>query len=128
MTMRKISWKETEASLRQESTGKAVRPREDFWADFRARAALRNQDAPVPAQRPWNPRLALAATCAIVLIAAGTITFYGGFSPAGGTNRIQSLGVKATHSAVMIMDDKETQSTILWIVDMETEGMNGNSS
>ena len=46
-------------------------------------------------------------------------------APAGGSH-IKSLEVVASHSAVLIMEDEPTESTILWIVDMSLE--NGDST
>ena len=123
--MSKRSWKEIEATLQADRPPAGMRPADAFWSDFKARARLCNQDSPAPARRsPSLMRWGLATACAAALAVLVVLQGLPG-APAGGSH-IKSLEVVASHSAVLIMEDEPTESTILWIVDMSLE--NGDST
>ena len=111
------NWKETKQALRQQAVPPAaMRPADQFWEDFQARARLRQQEQPVefrsPARLIW-PRWVLAASgvaaCAIVLV-----TWPWRPVPAF-HNPIISYQVLVPHSAVFITTDSERAGTILWV-------------
>ncbi|MBN1672753.1 MAG: hypothetical protein JXR37_17045 [Kiritimatiellae bacterium] len=124
--MKRRSWREIKAGLKSQRLPGRMSEPVSFWADFRARARLRVQETPLPAgAAPRALRWALAA--AGVLILAGWLGFQ--WLPSASAehaplNEIKSLEVLASHSAVLIMNDEPSQSTILWVVDMQSE--NGN--
>jgi len=97
----------------------AMRSDEDFWSDFRARARLHPQHAPAP--QPAMPRIMpwMATACAAVLIA--TLVFFPFGREPEQASEILAVDVLARHSGVMIMNEGESEGTILWICDMETE-------
>jgi hypothetical protein len=64
-------------------------------------------------------RWGLATTCAAALLAV--VVTQGGLGSTEGGSHIKSLEVVASHSAVMIIEDEPTESTILWIVDMSLD-------
>ena len=102
-----------------------MRPAEEFWTDFKARARLHVQDRPDP--RPESSpflKWGLATACAAALVMLVVLRGLPGLSGRG--SHIKSLEVVASHSAVLIMEDQPTDSTILWIVDMSLE--NGDST
>lgn len=123
-------WATIEQTLKQESP---PRPRssEAFWAEFRARAALVNQDHPLgtsPAGTAWL-RWATAAAALVAL--ASWLTVSGLRTPAdtdsgGGytvaqaeTNQIKTFSVAAPHAGVIILNNAEHRGTIMWIADMK---------
>jgi hypothetical protein len=117
--MNKTPWNDVKKAIRdQAGSTPPMIPAETFWSDFKARARLRHRETAAAPRRIPIPRLALATACAIVAVAVvGTYVMMGPAAPP--TNRIQSLEVKAAHSAVLIMDDETSDGTIVWVVDME---------
>lgn len=103
------------------------RPAEEFWSDFKARARLRPQDAPqTQRSRPVFVWAAPLACAALLLVAVGTYMLSPALAPAG--DAIKSYEVIASHSAVLIMEDKDDDIAILWVVDMESDTGNGGST
>ena len=97
----------------------AIRGHEDFWSDFRARARLHPQHEPAP--QSALPRMApwLLAACTAALVAV--FVFVPPGRQTGPTSEILAVDVLARHSGVMIMNEDDSQGTILWICDMEPE-------
>jgi hypothetical protein len=96
----------------------------EFWSDFRARARLHPQLRPerrraAPGLLGWS----VAAACVLVLIVGGIL--FQAHPARAELSHVQSMKVFATHSAVLIMDDTQSQSTIVWVADMEENGGNG---
>lgn len=111
------------------SRNAAPKPRsaDAFWEDFHARVPMYPQAEPVARQRTIPISMwALGTVSAILLAVVATWALY---NPGGDAlSTVDSFEVTARHSAVMILDDAETESTILWVVDMEGEGKNeGNT-
>ena len=105
----------------------SLRPADEFWSDFKARAHLRRQDVPQPERSRLGLAWAIPAACAAaLLLAAGLHVFSSGSAGAGGV--IKSIEVIASHSAVLIMEDDVMESTVLWIVDMEPVTPNGDDT
>jgi len=123
--MSKRSWKEIEETLRDDRPRAGMRPAEEFWTDFKARARLHVQDRPGPrSESPPFLKWGLATACAAALVMLVVLRGLPGLPGRG--SHIKSLEVVASHSAVLIMEDQPTDSTILWIVDMSLE--NGDST
>jgi len=100
---------------------------ESFWSDFKARAQLMNQDRPVaePLFSVSMKRLMLATACAtLIALCGGLFLFSGRETPAGN----MTLNVTAVHSAVLMIEDAPSQSTIVWIVDMKAGDDDGGSA
>lgn len=121
----------TTEQVRELLSSRRVEPTPDaqaFWADFRARARLMNQDqpVPVPAFSMSTGKWALAAACAMfVAVFGGLFMFH---SPAGQEPAASmTLDVEVAHSAVLVIEDAPSQSTIVWIVDMK-DGNDGGSA
>lgn len=100
-----------------------------FWGDFRARARLRPQEETVPVGARPVPALrwAVAAACVLVM-AAWVVVHHGPTAVSRPGASIKSLEVVASHSAVLIMSDEPSEATILWVVDMEIDDINGGSA
>ena len=98
----------------------------EFWADFKARARLTNQDEPVrTVLRPisvWSAGLAFA----IVLVAVGVFFLPGGSEVMA--TEVQSIEVQAEHSAVMILSSDPGQGTVVWIEGMSVDNTDGSGS
>lgn len=118
----KMSWKQIEKALKAEREETPLPPATEFWADFKARAKLCSQDTVEPRtvrQRRGVLAWASAAACT-VLVGIGVVWCWliGSTSVVMATE-VTALEVDAVHSAVIIMNDKPEDGTIVWIVDME---------
>lgn len=108
---------------KQVAANPAMRTRDEFWADFRARARMTPQTQPEEApSRAWMPRwgYAAAAVAAMVLVAGLAVWFPSRKAP---LSPIRSFEVVAPHTGVIIMEDEQDRGTILWVT-----GMNLNST
>lgn len=99
-----------------------------FWSDFKARAQLMNQDQQVAEPMFFFSvkRWMLATACAALLALLGGLFLSrspGGASPESD----MTLNVIAGHSAVLMIEDEPSQSTIVWIVDMKAGDDDGES-
>ncbi|MFC1453436.1 hypothetical protein ACFLSJ_08855 [Verrucomicrobiota bacterium] len=113
------TWKQIRTALRDSRADAAMSDASDFWPEFRARAGLRSRDTVVvPVHSRAPARWAVAAAC-VVLVAALTFFTVDLRASAAPLSSIKSLEVIASHSAVLIMNDEPSDSTILWIVGME---------
>jgi hypothetical protein len=108
-------WHGIEKALRrQRPTGSMSAP-DDFWAGFRARADGLAQ-MPAPPRTPATAiRVSALALCAAFL-AFGALTYARRDTAEAGFNRVTSVEVDPAHSAVFIMNDAPTHSTIVWVV------------
>jgi hypothetical protein len=126
--MKKMPWKEVRRELGDLRPGGEPREAAAFWADFKARARLHPQHEPARPAWGWPmPRWALAAACALVLV-CGAGVYMGTPVQAAELSTINSVEIVASHGGVLIMDDEASQSTILWIVDMDCDGDAGEEA
>lgn len=119
--MTKPGWREIKEGLRHSRPDATMPAPGEFWADFRARASLRHQERVVTSTALSSAQMwVLASVCAAVVAAwIGFRAIHGG--PDRGLSTIKSFQVLATHSAVMMVEDESTRSTVLWIVDMDSD-------
>ena len=126
--MKRRSWNEIREGLGELRADRPPKPADAFWAEFRSRARLHPQLA--PAERPaFAParKWILAGACATLLLAWAGL-YIAGRPQTGGMNTIRSLDVVASNGGVLIMDDESTQSTIVWIVDLEADSAKEDSA
>jgi hypothetical protein len=121
--MKPLSWKDVRGHLCRQ-TAPPPRAVDDFWSDFKARAALTRQDALEEAKPriPLGRRWAYASAAAMALVVLGIYLLPA--TPVAMT-RIKALEVVAPHSGVIIMNDQSGRGTILWISGMESPNGNG---
>lgn len=120
--MKKTPWKDIRRELGNLHPKPGPREASAFWTDFKARARLHPQHEPARWSRAWPvPRWAMAAACALILVCWVGVHLSTPVQAAE-LSTINSLEVVASHGGVLIMDDEESQSTILWIVDMDCNG------
>lgn len=113
--------------------GRRPRPADEFWRDFEARAegAQRlgvNDSPPVEARRIAPAKLAAWLSGPAIAVAAMLVAMFGMQSAAiASPDAIQSyeMGEDVEYGGVMILNDEESQATILWIVDMEDQEDHG---
>jgi hypothetical protein len=125
--MATLSWREIRKALRDAAPEPPSPSPDAFWEDFRARARLHPQRQPGPSARrlPLLWTTALSGACAVLVLAG----FFLAGPAAGGTpSRITSVEVPASHGAVFILNDEPSQGTILWVVDMTSPGIDGETT
>ncbi len=121
-------WSDIEKALGEQRVEEGMLDADSFAEDFQARAKLRSQEQSVPTPRVsygWRWGLASACAALIVMVAGLRMVVLPG---AEMTGTIKSIEVTAAHSAVMILDDENSDSTILWIVDMDAGDDNGDNT
>lgn len=118
--MKRMDWTEIANGLRARRQDGDMRPADDFWDDFRARAALRPQHEPVQTPTLQLPRWAWAGACAALVVVAAAFPLFRAGRAHAGPSSIESFDVGVNHSAVLVLEDKPSQSIMLWVVDMET--------
>ena len=124
--MKKHSHNDIEEGLAKQVPDVEMTPSDEFWPDFKARAKMRTQEAPDenrsrPAFLPW----ATAAACTVILLVSSIVLLLNVEKTTELKNTsVTSLDVMAPHSAVIIMNDDQGDGTVVWIVDMETNGDN----
>ena len=122
--MNAMRWNRVRERLerKQVAATPAMRPRAEFWADFRARARMTPQtQAEEAPSRAWMPRwgYAVTAVAAMVLVAGLAVWFPSRKAP---LNPIRSFEVVAPHTGVIIMEDQKDRGTILWVTGMNLNG------
>lgn len=124
------SWTEIRSDLRKSAAVKVTPAAGEFWSDFRARARLRAQDRPETTTilSPWR-RWTLASAgglIAALLVLTGILMLRPRSS--GEFSQMESLQIDAPHSAVLMMNDEDTQSTTVWILDLDADDAKGDSA
>ena len=126
--MKRHSWNDIKGGISTRQPPGQMLDKDEFWSDFKARAKLRSQETPARNSRPLVLSWAVATACAVLLV-AGIVKFQ--LTRSGDTvqhgSSVTSLDVMVPHSAVLIMNDEPDQGTIVWIVDMEMNGKNGDN-
>lgn len=110
---------EIDAVLAGMAPKQAMRSREEFWEDFRARARMTMQEAPLP-QQSWVASVWFKPALGMALVLAAAAGFF--LLPDGARaqeTQIKSLEVVAFHRAVFIMKDDEQGGTVAWITELE---------
>ncbi len=120
--MKRISWREIRRELGGLQPEHGPREADAFWAEFKGRARLHPQHEPARPSWGWPfPRWAIAAACALVFVCWVGVHLNTPVQAAE-LSTINSVEVVASHGGVLIMDDEASQSTVLWIVDMDCNG------
>ena len=116
--------------IREQFARRRVDPAPDaeaFWSDFRARAGLMHQEQPAATPvflplRGW----AIATACAVLLAVCGGLFLFQNGEGRESEDQM-TLDVEVAHSAVLMIKDEASQSTIVWIVDMQSGNDDGGS-
>ena len=122
--MKRIGTSEMERLLGAQRFDSPAGDAPEFWADFKARAGLRNQDRPGDIRLPrFSTGWAIAAACAMLIVSFGVFHFRGAavLEP----SRVISLEVGVADSAVLMARDEASNSTILVLVGTGTSGEGG---
>lgn len=135
--MRRLAWQEIRKALRRQDTPPPPTAPEVFWTQFRARAAQvrRPQPAAAPARQRFRaPPLMKVAWAAATLTLAGLAVLSLRREPMPGSpttnehpshalapiaSAIEEIEVFVPYSSVMIMQDAESGSAIVWLADLE---------
>ena len=116
------SWEKIETELKSMPTPEP-RNEDAFWADFRARAQEIEQDSPAPPRSIVWPTVMALAAAALLVFGVSQWTSTPPAEPAmTADTEVKSLEVAAAHSAVFILNDTDTEGTVVWISDLEIEG------
>ena len=132
MTPRRIPSDAKESPFDRAAPLPPPRSREEFWADFKAHAALTNQEEVAPATarnlRGWHVvRVVLAGAAAVVALLALALIPSAGPGANGKSAHIQLSEVREVELAVqydsmMILEDAEAEGTLLWIDGLQNAG------
>jgi negative regulator of sigma E activity len=119
-------------ALRQAASLPEPRPAQEFWQDFRARAALTMQEVPerVVGSRLASLRWAVAAAALLVLVCGVALLVRSGAGttrvaqapvpkPAG-LSTVEEVEVFSEYSSVMIVEDSENGGTVIWVASADT--------
>jgi len=118
--MSAMEWEGIQNGLKSRQVGTAPGGDGEFWREFRSRAGQIPQVSP-PAIPPAISRWAAGSACVIfVCVLAGWSLLGRTGEPA--LSRFKSVDVKMPHSAVLIMSDKSSQSTVLWVIGSAGDG------
>ncbi len=121
--MSKLKWDDTREALEELGVGPPKTSREQFWRLFSSRASGLPRDEQVAPCTDYAFGLRLAAACCCLALVAAIVAFLN-LNPAAAPTQasqsgIRSLDVRAANSGVTILHDESSDSTILWIRDME---------
>jgi hypothetical protein len=114
------AWSAIEEGIRSRRVAAQPISADGFWSEFRMRAR-RSSEAPAPAMRP-AAFLRWAAATACTVAVAGWFLFHAvPGAQAREADTVRSLDIVAPHSAVLMVKDESTQSTIVWIAGMQLD-------
>lgn len=116
-----------QAALRHHAGRHALpKPRapEEFWEDFRARAAMTPQALPAAPARRGVPAWAWAAVSAVAAIAVGVGVWRGALPPPL-SPAILSLST-AENRSVFILRDDPTAAVIVWVAEEPSRDNGGH--
>jgi hypothetical protein len=118
--------------LRQHAALPELRARDEFWSDFRARAALRPPQHPEAVAVGWlgwlnGVRLRLAVAALAVLVALCLVLdAWHGARPGASTSTVLSsvdeVDVLVNYGSLMILQDQENGGTVVWLTGVPTNG------
>ncbi len=117
---RRESWRVVRAALAERRPAGTPQAAADFWRDFHGRLP-RQSPVAVPACRAPRPHVwqwSTAGVCAALTLMAG---YLGLTHATTAGNMVQSYQVHVPHTAVMLMTDRVSEATILWVAGMECE-------
>lgn len=111
-------WQTIEQQLKDKHVREKARSATEFWAEFRSRANLRSTETTALRPYPLVLRWPVAA-CAAILVCLLALRFIPRIGGRATDNEIISFEIAESYGAVLIMKDAQTESTILWIDEME---------
>lgn len=120
--MSTVRWTKVRERLRQKGGTPPMRPAEEFWSDFAARARYVPQTgggAEAHTEKSLAWRRALAAGAAALLLGAVVVWTQ---MHSTGSSQVKRIEVLAPHTGVVILnpeDDRPGTATLVWVVDLE---------
>ena len=135
--MAKLEWSQIQRELKQQASGPESPPADEFWTDFRSRLSAESREDVVSAPFLWfAPKTAWAMAAAFAFM-LGLTALLLPTAPSSSSNTVASAAVNqqvseveeidvfVTYSSVMIMQDEQNGSTLVWVGDMESGGDDG---
>ena len=116
-------------ALKQADSPPPLRDKQEFWSDFRARAALVNREATAAiAERSRRRALVLttvgATAVALVVLLAILPALDAPNGPAAADasrlSDVESVTVEVDYDTLMIVEDKENGGTLIWMDGLQT--------
>jgi len=112
-------WQAIEQQLKNKHVRDNARSATDFWSEFRSRASGRSRNETVLGPYPLLVLRWPVAACAAILVCLLALRFIPQVGGRAKANEIISFEIAESYGAVLIMKDAQTESTILWIDEME---------
>ena len=134
--MKRLRWSDVERELAAIKVPRQPRPADEFWCEFRARAAAAIRTDQVPAPPVLDFPRWLAAAAAVVVVAGLVWLSVAGRHPEGNGgagvgpqsvailpegNEINSVSVFVPSAGYVILSDKPGDGVILLVADVDEE-------
>ena len=115
--MTKIHWNQIENELKRDNPSATMRDADGFWQEFKEQAESVPQKQQKPLAFLSSPLLKVAACIAFGIILYSSNEFFSQENVAN-QNTVKNLEIFASYSATIIMDDHESEGTVIWIADL----------
>ena len=119
--MEKLRWSKIESELKKSTPITSMRDKESFWQEFNSRVVDIDQEVsrePPPKILRMTSLLMKVAACVAI---ASSVLFFSipkDREIAVVQNKIKNLEVFTSYSAMIILNDDQSEGTIVWITDL----------
>ena len=122
--MNKSTWNKIEAELKKCNVGPDLREKESFWKEFKTRSSAIEQEKTIrpPIMPLFNTSawIKAAAFVAVAAILSVFIVTQRAKEQIFVKNTVKNIEVFASYSAMIILEDDRSDSTIIWLADLDT--------
>ncbi len=124
-----MKWQDMQSALRTACKAPEPRPAAEFWAEFNRRVAAMPAEAlpataaSLPLSFPWARPLRWAAAALVAaLLTLPVLLRQGAQAPARNhdqaNSELEEIEVFVPYSTMMIMQDRESGGTVVWLADL----------
>lgn len=133
----KMTHKQLRTGLRQIAEPPPPRDRDEFWQDFRVRAALvPQQQVSIRRSRSgisiglWGALAGGGAVLVAAALAISSLVTQHNETSLAGVSRVEEIDVFADCSSVLVFEDTDNRGTLVWLAGLDHGGLsyegNGN--